>query len=312
MGRFLVTGGAGFIGSHLVRALLEDGHEVVVLDDLSTGHRRNLDIAEGRISFVEGDIRDLSTVQRAVDGSEVVFHQAALPSVPRSVRDPAATNAVNVTGTLNALIAARDAGVRRLIYASSSSVYGGAPTLPKHESMKPEPRSPYAVSKLAAENYCTAFFRTYGLETVALRYFNVFGPRQDPHSQYSAVIPRFIATYLSGAPPTIYGDGGQTRDFTYVDNVVDANLRAAEAPGAAGKVFNVACGSQISINELARMLGEMLGTSVQPVHVPARDGDVRDSLASVESAEVTLGYRPLVEFEEGLRRAVAAFGRSDR
>jgi len=305
--RFLVTGGAGFIGSHLVEALVGAEHDVVVLDDLSTGHRRNLDGVKGRITLVEGDIRDLSTVQGVMDGTEVILHQAALPSVPRSIRDPAATNDVNVMGTLNVLVAARDAGVRRVVYASSSSVYGDAPILPKHEHMRPEPLSPYAVSKLAAELYCAAFFRVYGLETVALRYFNVFGPRQDPHSQYSAVIPRFIAAYMNGDVPTVNGDGEQTRGFTYVENVVSANLLAAKSEAVSGgAVFNVSVDERMSVNELDERLRKLIGVDggVTPRHGPERPGDVRHSFADIGRAREALGYEVVVSTEEGLRQTV--------
>ena len=301
---YFVTGGAGFIGSHIVERLIRDGKSVRVIDDLSTGRRENIAPFSGEIEFIEGDVRDLDALRDAMDGVGYVFHQAAIPSVPRSVADPAATNAANVDGTLNVLLAARDAGVKRVVYASSSSVYGDTPTLPKREEMKPEPRSPYAVSKLAGELYCRVFYDVYGLETVALRYFNVFGPRQDPASEYSAVVPKFITALLRGDPPTIYGDGNQSRDFTYVENVVEANLLAARASGAPGEVFNIACGERITVGELARLLADILGVERKPVHVPPRPGDVKHSLADIARARETLGYRVGIDVREGLRRTV--------
>ena len=308
----LVTGGAGFIGSHLVRALIGVGRAVRVIDDFSTGKRENLAEVSEQIELVEGDIRDRLTVEAAMRGIEVVLHQAALPSVPRSIKDPIASNEVNVTGTLNVLVAAKQTGVRRVVYASSSSAYGANPTLPKHEDLPAQPLSPYAVSKLTAEQYCRVFHRIYGLETVALRYFNVFGPRQDPGSQYSAVIPKFIAWLERGEPPRIEGDGEQTRDFTYVDNVVRANLLAAEAPSVGGEVFNVACNGRVSINELAAKLSEMVSPDapIEPIHGEARPGDVKHSLASIDKAKRLLGYAPVVSFDEGLKRTVEWFQRS--
>ena len=301
---YLVTGGAGFIGSHIVERLLRDGRSVRVIDDLSTGRRENIAPFIGEIEFIEGDVRDLDPVRDAMDGVRYVFHQAAIPSVPRSVDDPLATNAANVDGTLNVLVAARDAGVKRVVYASSSAVYGDSPDLPKRESMNPEPRSPYAVSKLAGELYCRVFYDVYGLETVALRYFNVFGPRQDPASEYSAVVPKFITAFLSGEPPTIYGDGGQSRDFVYVDDVVEANLLAAGSSALGGKVFNVASGKGITINDLAWILGEITGADLEPVHAPPVPGDIRESLADISKACGSLGYASKVGIREGLRKTV--------
>ena len=299
--RVLVTGGAGFIGSNLVRALLERGDEVRVLDNFSTGNRRNLAGLEDDVEVVEGELRSYERVHNAVRGVEVVFHQGALPSVPRSVQDPLTTSAVTIEGTLNVLLAARDEDVRRVVFASSSSVYGNSGTLPRMESQNPDPISPYAVAKLAAERYCVSFHRVYGLETVALRYFNVFGPRQDPTSQYAAVVPRFIAGIEDGHPVPIHGDGTQSRDFTYIDNVVQANLLAGESGVVAGVVLNVATGRQASVNELADAIGEALGKAVEKEYLPIRPGDVRDSWAAVDEARKVLGYEASVGLEEGLR-----------
>jgi nucleoside-diphosphate-sugar epimerase len=309
MMRVLVTGGAGFIGSHLVERLLGDGHFVRVLDDFSTGKRANLELvsagaAPGRFELMEGSIADFETCRRAVEGIEGVLHQAALPSVPRSVRDPIASNAANVDGTLNLLVAARDAKVRRMVQASSSSVYGNSPTLPKHEGMPTNPRSPYALTKLAGEVYARLFFELYGFETVCLRYFNVFGPRQDPSSQYAAVIPKFTFALLDGEPPEIHGDGGQTRDFTYIANVVDANLRALEAPKAAGEAMNVAAGARTSLLEMLGHIQDILGTTIAPRHVDSRAGDVRDSLADLTKVTSLTGYEPRIGLREGLERYV--------
>jgi nucleoside-diphosphate-sugar epimerase len=301
----LVTGGAGFIGSNLVHALAEAGETVRVLDDFSTGRAQNLAGAAGRIDVLEGDVRDPAQVAAAVDGVEVVYHLAALPSVARSVADPRASHSVNVEGTLNLLLAARDAGVRRLVYASSSSVYGDTPVLPKHEAMPVSPRSPYAAAKLAGEAYCRALACVYRLETVSLRFFNVFGPRQDPRSQYAAVVPLFITRMLAGLPAEITGDGGQTRDFTYVANVVEAcRLAAGAGPEASGEAMNVGCNDRISVLELARIVGELTGSRTDPVFVPRRPGDVRDSQADISKAARLIGYRPRVTVREGLAATV--------
>jgi UDP-glucose 4-epimerase len=305
--KVLVTGGAGFIGSHIVRRLLDLDHEVVVLDDFSTGRRSNLDAVASDIELIEGDVAELEQVEQAVAGCDAVYHEAALPSVPRSIADPLASHAANATGTLNVLVAARDAGARRVIIASSSSVYGSMPELPKRESMPTLPMSPYAVSKLAAESYCRTWFDLYGTETVALRYFNVFGPRQDPLSAYAAVVPRFIAAYKAGEPPVIFGDGEQSRDFTYIDNVVDANLAALTSADAPGRVYNIACNDRITLNQLATELGEIMGAAVKPVHAAPRPGEVRHSQAAIDQAQADLGYEPRISLREGLKRTVAAF-----
>ena len=308
MARYLVTGGAGFIGSHLVDALLERGAQVRALDNLSTGRRANLEQALTQIEFIEGDVRDGETVRRAMQNVDYVLHQAALPSVQRSIADPLTTNDVNVTGTLNVLLAARDAKVKRVVMASSSSVYGDTPALPKQEAMPTRPRSPYAVSKLAAERYCLSFYEVYGLPAVALRYFNVFGPRQDPASQYSAVIPRFITALLKGEAPTIYGDGTQSRDFTFIANVVQANLLACERDAAAGKVINVACGTRYTLLDLYAELARIVGTEIEPVFEAPRPGDVQHSLAAIEVARQALGYEPSVGWAEGLQQTVEWYG----
>lgn len=305
MAHYLVTGGAGFIGSNLVDALVADGHSVRVLDNLTTGRRANLAHLQGQIDFVEGDIRAYDQVLAAMQGIDYVLHQAALPSVPRSVQDPITSNAVNVDGTLHVLAAAQTAGVRRVVMASSSSVYGSNSALPKQETMCPQPKSPYAVSKLAGEQYGQVFWQVYGLETVALRYFNIFGPRQDPRSAYAAVIPRFIRAMLAGEPVMIHGDGQQSRDFTYIDNAVQANLLACTAPEAAGSVLNIACGSRYTLLELVEQLAAILGRSPQVVHTPSRAGDVPHSQADIERARTLLGYAPQVDFVEGLRRTAA-------
>jgi nucleoside-diphosphate-sugar epimerase len=303
--RTLVTGGAGFIGSHLATRLLKDGHEVRVLDNFSTGSRSNLTPMDGSVELVEGDIQSYERAHNAVQGCEVVFHEAALPSVPRSIQDPLTSHAVNVVGTLNILLASRDSGVRRVVFASSSSIYGADPTLPKSEQRAPMPIAPYAVAKLAAEGFCRSFWEVYGLETVALRYFNVFGPGQDPLSQYAAVIPRFITALKNGDAPVVFGDGEQSRDFTYIDNVVEANLLAAAASDVSGQTFNIACGERISLNRLLDDLRAIIGSDVQASHLERRPGDVKHSLADITQAEERLGYRPLIEFGEGLRRTVA-------
>ena len=305
--KVLVTGGAGFIGSNLVRALLERSDDVRVLDNFATGNRANLADVWDEIELVEGDLRSYERVHAATRGTELVFHEGALPSVPRSVQDPLTTNAVNIEGTLNVLLAARDEGIRRVVAASSSSVYGNSGTLPRVESSPPDPPSPYAVAKLAAERYCVSFSRVYDIETVVLRYFNVFGPRQDPTSQYAAVVPRFITAISSGEPVPIDGDGEQSRDFTFVDNVVEGNLLAAESSDASGAVLNVATGEQTSVNELAATLGDILGRPVERHERPSRAGDVRHSWADVDAARRLIGYEPRVSLREGLERAVDWF-----
>jgi nucleoside-diphosphate-sugar epimerase len=304
----VVTGGAGFIGSHLAASLAADGHAVRVLDNFSTGRRANLDGIEGHLKVVEGDLRDPRVVAAATAGAEVVYHLAALPSVARSVADPRTCHEVNVDGTLNVLLAAVDAGARRLVYASSSSVYGDTAVLPKHEDMPVSPRSPYAAAKLAGEAYCRSFARVYPLETVCLRFFNVFGPRQDPGSQYAAVVPRFATRMLAGRPAEVTGDGRQTRDFTYVANAVHAcRLAATAGPDAVGETMNVGCGDRISVLDLVELVNDLLGERVEPVFTPARPGDVRDSQASIEAAERLLGYRPLVGVREGVATTVRWF-----
>ncbi|MBX3299382.1 MAG: SDR family oxidoreductase [Acidobacteria bacterium] len=301
----LVTGGAGFIGSNLADELLLRGGKVRIVDNFATGYRENLDEISGDFEFIEGDLTDPDVAKRAVEGVDIVFHQAALPSVPRSVADPLETHNACVNATLNLLVAAREAGVRRFIYAASSSAYGDQPILPKVESMRPDPMSPYAVAKLTGEYYCRSFFEVYGLETVSLRYFNVFGPRQDPSSMYSGVISRFIDAFLSDKTPVIYGDGEQSRDFTYVANVVEANIRAASAPDAAGKVMNVANGERISLNELLKVLGRVTGRNdITAEYLEERKGDVKHSQADNRLAIDTIGYSTLVGLEEGLRRTI--------
>jgi nucleoside-diphosphate-sugar epimerase len=305
MPNHLVTGGAGFIGSNVVTELIHRGHRVRVLDNFSTGRRENLAQVRDRIDLIEGDLRDPAAVRRAVTDVRYVLHLGALPSVPLSMEDPLSTNAVNVTGTLNLLQAAEEAGVERLVFSSSCAVYGDSPVLPKTESMIPAPKSPYAASKLAGEHYCQAFSEAFGLETVSLRYFNVFGPRQDPTSQYAAVIPNFVTALLRGERPTIFGDGKQSRDFVYVANVVEANLLAAEAPAAAGRVLNIAAGRRYTLLDLVDVLNDLLGTDIAPVHGPPRPGDVRHSVADITAAREVLGYEPQVSFREGLERTVA-------
>ena len=308
--RYLVTGGAGFIGSHLVERLLGGGHRVRLLDNFSSGSLTNLAFAApfgDALEIVRGDVRDLAVVQAATTGVEVIFHQAALRSVPRSVEDPLGTNADNVNGTLHVLEAARRAGARRVVYASSSSVYGDRPELPKREDQLLAPISPYAVSKAAGEQYASVWSRLYGVETVGLRYFNVFGPRQDPASEYAAVIPRFILWGFRGEPLEIHGSGEQSRDFTYIDNVVEANMLAAVANGASGGAFNIACGDRISLLDIVGRLEGLLGRSLARRHTPARAGDIPHSLADIERATRVLGYTPKVDFEEGLARTVEYF-----
>jgi UDP-glucose 4-epimerase len=301
----LVTGGAGFIGSHIVEALVRRGDRVRVLDNFSTGRRENLGENAAKVELIEADLNDAAAVARAVAGCEVVFHEAALASVPRSVEKPLDTHAACASGTLNVLDQARRAGVRRVVYAASSSAYGNQPTPRKTETDLPSPLSPYAAAKLTGELYCQAFWHSYGLETVSLRYFNVFGPRQDPNGPYAAVIPLFIRAILSGQRPTIYGDGGQTRDFTYVENVVQANLKAAAAPSeAAGRVFNVGNGQAISLLDLLKTLNEIMGGRIEPIFAPERAGDVRDSLADIGLARRILGYEPGVDLRSGLKPTV--------
>jgi nucleoside-diphosphate-sugar epimerase len=304
--RVLVTGGAGFIGSNLVEALLERCDEVRVLDHFATGSRANLAALGRDVEVVEGDLRSYERVHTAVRGVEVVFHQGALGSVPRSVQDPLTSTAVNVEGTVNVLLAARDEGIRRVVAASSSSVYGDGGSFPRVETQAPNPLSPYAVAKLAAERFCVSFTHVYGIETVALRYFNVFGPRQDPTSQYAAVVPRFISLISEGKPVVVHGDGEQSRDFTYVENVVRANLLAADAPGAVGRVLNVASGGSETVNRLAETIGRLLDLPVERTHGPAQAGDVRESWADVRAARDAIGYTPTVPFEQGLERTIEA------
>jgi UDP-glucose 4-epimerase len=305
--RVLVTGGAGFIGSNIVHELLVRGHDVRVLDNFSTGHRHHLGAIEAEVELIEGDLRSYERVHHAVRGCEIVLHQGALPSVPRSVQDPITTSEINVGGTLNVLLTARDEGVRRVVFASSSSIYGDAPGFPRSERQAPLPLAPYAVSKLAAEQYCRVFATVYGLETVSLRYFNVFGRHQDPGSQYSAVIPRFIMAMRDGRAPTIYGSGEQSRDFTHVDDVVAANVLAMDAPAATGGVFNIACGTYHSLKDLVMTLNRLLDSDVQPIHVSPRPGDVKRSWADIGLAREVLGYEPEVDLEQGLRRTLAAY-----
>ena len=306
MAYYLVTGGAGFIGSHLAEELVRGGHSVRIVDSLITGKRANLAHVPG-IEFVEGDLAEPGVAERAVQRIDYVLHQAAIPSVPRSVKDPVSSNRANITSTLNLLVAARDAGVKRLVYAGSSSAYGDTPVLPKREDMAPNPLSPYALQKLVGEQYCRMFTQLYGFETVTTRYFNVFGPRQDPGSPYSGVISLFSTALLEGRQPTIYGDGGQTRDFTYIANVVDGVLRACEAPNVAGEVMNVATGSRISLNELLQTMNRIVGTNLEAVYAGARPGDVRDSQADITKAQMLLGYSPTVGLEEGLQRTLEWF-----
>jgi nucleoside-diphosphate-sugar epimerase len=304
MARILITGGAGFIGSHIGVALRAQGDEVRVLDDLSTGHESNLEAIGPGLEFVRGSVTDPAVVAAAVEGCDYVFHEAALASVPRSVKEPVASNDANVCGTLNVLVAARDAGVKRLVYAASSSAYGDTEVLPKIEDMPVQPKSPYAVAKLAGEHYVSAFAGCYGMQTLSIRYFNVFGPRQDPDSPYAAVIPIFADALLAGKAPTIHGDGEQSRDFTYIDNVVSANLKALSVPKLAGEVVNVALGQRTTLNELYRLIQEILGTDIDAQYGPTRAGDVKHSEAAIGRAEDLLGYETLVGVEDGIRRTV--------
>ncbi len=303
MAFYLVTGGAGFIGSHLTEELVRRGHRVRVVDSLITGHRRNIAHIPG-VEFLEGDLAEAGVAERAVQGVDYVLHQAAIPSVPRSVKDPVTSHRANVDASLNLLVAARDASVKRLVYAGSSSAYGNTPTLPKHEDMPAHPLSPYALQKLVSEQYCQMFTALYGLETVTIRYFNVFGPRQDPGSPYSGVISLFASALLDGRQPNIYGDGEQTRDFTYVANVVDGVLRAVEAPGAAGEVINVATGGRISLNELLLTMNGIVDSHIEAVYKEARAGDVHDSQADISKARTLLGYAPIVPLNEGLKHTL--------
>jgi len=311
MSFFLVTGGAGFIGSHLSEELVRRGHRVRVADNFSSGKRTNLGHVKG-LEIVEGDIADMGFAKQAVEGIEYVLHQAAIPSVPRSVKDPVSSNRANIDGTLNVLIAARDAGVKRVVYAASSSAYGNAPTLPKHEEMPTSPLSPYALQKLVGEQYCQLFMTLYGLETVSTRYFNVFGPRQDPGSPYSGVISLFATALLERRQPVIYGDGEQTRDFTYIANVVDGVLRCCEAPNVAGEMMNLATGGRISLNELLRTMNRIQGTDVKATYKEPRAGDVRDSQADISKARRLLGYAPIVDLEQGLRKTLEWCAREAR
>ena len=306
MALYLITGIGGFIGSSLARALVARGEQVRGVDNFSTGKRENLAEIQDRVDFHQADILDLDALHKACSGVDFVLHQAAIPSVPKSVLDPLANNRANVDGTVNLLVAARDAKVKRVVYAASSSAYGDTPTLPKHEDMSPDPISPYAVAKLASERYMISFYRCYGLETVCLRYFNVFGPRQDPSSPYSGVLARFITLMLRGEQPTIFGDGEQSRDFTYIDNVVEGNLLACHAPAqkAAGQVFNVATGRRITLNETFKALQSLTSYAGQPKYEAERGGDIKHSLADIARAQAALGYNPKVDFEEGLRRTV--------
>lgn len=305
MSLYLITGVGGFIGSSLARALLARGEQVRGVDNFSTGRRENLEEIFDAIDLHEADLLDLDAMHKACTGVDFVLHEAAIPSVPKSVIDPLGSNRANIDGTLHLLLAARDAKVKRVVYAASSSAYGDTPTLPKHEAMKPDPISPYAVAKLAGEHYMVSFFRCYGLETVSLRYFNVFGPRQDPSSPYSGVLAKFITLMLRGEQPTIYGDGEQSRDFTFIDNVVAANLLACQAPpSVAGQIFNVATGRRVTLNETFRLLQGLTSFTGKPKYGPERDGDIQHSLADIGKAENAFGYRPTVNFEEGLRRTV--------
>jgi nucleoside-diphosphate-sugar epimerase len=304
--RYLVTGGAGFIGSHIVRRLVEDGEQVRVVDNLSTGQVCRLDAVRSAIQFIEGDLAEAAIALKAVAGVDFVLHQAAVPSVQRSVADPVATNQANVTATVNLLEACRNARIRRVVFAASSSAYGDTEILPKHEDMAANPLSPYALQKFVGERYCNLYHELYGLETVSLRYFNVFGPEQDPHSEYSAVIPKFVTRLLANQPITIFGDGEQSRDFTFIDNVVEANLLALKASGADGKMCNIGCGQRITLNQLVKFVEKQLGVTAQVNYVPPKAGDVRHSLADISRAKAILGYKPKIMVEEGLRRTIEA------
>jgi len=304
MDKFLVTGGAGFIGSNICRKLVSNGCFVRVVDNLLTGKKSNLSDIIDKIDFIKADMGDEQVARSAMKGIDVVLHQGALPSVPRSVDAPAAAHQHNVDATFTLLLAARDASIRRFVYASSSSAYGDTPTLPKVETMAPSPLSPYAVGKLAGEYYCSVFAQVYGLETISLRYFNVFGPYQDPTSQYAAAIPAFVTAILKDQPPTIYGDGEQSRDFTYVDNVVDANLLAAKVKQTKGEVLNIACGEAVTVNAIIDMINEILGKNIKPIYAPPRPGDVKHSLADITAAKKLLGFKPKISFQQGLELAI--------
>jgi UDP-glucose 4-epimerase len=305
--RFLITGGAGFIGSSIARRLVADGYYVRVLDNFATGQRVNLEDIQDKIDLVEGDIRDFWTVINATEGIDYILHQAALPSVQRSIINPLTTTEVNINGTLNILEAARFHKVQRIVYASSSSIYGDTPTLPKDESMRPQPLSPYAITKLAGEEYCISFYRIYGLKAVALRYFNVFGPFQNPASQYAAVIPKFIVSLMEDKSPIVFGDGEQSRDFTFIENVVEANILACTKRDAVGKVMNIACGQRYSLNDLINRLQKMLGKQIEPTYCPAKPGDVKHSLATIDLAQKHLGYKVKFDFDQGLEKTVEWF-----
>jgi len=304
---FLITGGAGFIGSNIAKRLVRDGESVRIIDNFSTGKRNNIDEIKDKIDLIEGDIRDTESVLKAVKDVDFIIHQAALPSVPRSIKDPITANDVNVTGTLNLLNAAKNSKIKRFVYASSSSVYGDTPILPKREDMPPNPQSPYAVTKLTGEYYCSVFYKVYGLPTVSLRYFNVFGPFQDPESQYAAVIPKFINAVLHHNSPVVYGDGEQSRDFTFIDNVVDANILSCRNDKSSGKVLNIACGNRYTLNRLLTEVSYLTGNKANPQFIEPRSGDIRHSQADISSARELIGYRPKIDFREGLKRTVEWF-----
>jgi len=308
MEKFLVTGGAGFIGSNICRKLVSKGCFVRVIDNLLTGKRENLSEVTDKIEFIQADMGDEGVARSAVEGIDVVLHQGALPSVPRSIDDPALTHRHCVDATFTLLLAARDAGVKRFVYAASSSAYGDTPTLPKVESMPPNPLSPYAVAKLAGEYYCSIFYKVFGLETISLRYFNVFGPHQDPTSQYAAAIPAFVTAILKDERPTVFGDGEQSRDFSYVENVVEANLLAAGAKETHGEIVNIACGAAVTVNEVIGMINEIVGKEIKPIYTDSRPGDVKHSLADISLAEKIIGYKPVVPFKQGLEKAITWYG----
>ncbi|MFA5863236.1 MAG: SDR family oxidoreductase [Phycisphaerae bacterium] len=304
MSLFLVSGGAGFIGSHLAEGLINRGKKVRIIDNFATGKRKNIQHLMDKIELIEGDIRKPEDCKKAVQGVAVVFHEAAIPSVPKSVEDPGLSHQSNVDGTFNMLMAARDAGVKRFVYAASSSAYGDTEISPKFEKILPGPKSPYAVAKLVGEYYCRCFYQCFKLQTIAIRYFNVFGPRQDPASQYAAAIPAFVTAIMENRRPTVYGDGEQSRDFTYIENVIEANLLAAAAPETHGEVINVACGESITVNAIIKRINELLGKNVQPIYSPSRPGDVKHSLADITLAGEVIGYRPKILFDKGLQLAI--------